>query len=128
MNWKRIAKWSAFIFLAAQFIGHSIYYWMNALSVNALSAQSVTRMGVFVSSTTLYYLFLRADLRFRLAHATVAFLLVESFDWSAALLLGAQLSELLANWQPSARHLAAAVLGLAIAQATTRPRKHLTRE
>lgn len=103
VNWKRIIGWSLLIFTAALIVG-------LVLGTGALSS-----VGVFVSSTTLYYFFLRAIPVKRPGHLIVAFLIVEAIDWVIPLMLGAQLSHLLGNWDSTAKHLGAALLGMILA-------------
>ena len=103
MNWKRTIAWCALIFVAALVIGL------------LLGNGTASMVGVFISSTTLYCLFLRPIQKSRLAHALAAFLLVEAIDWAIPLLLGASPIHMLSNWDSSARHLGAVFAGYAIA-------------
>lgn len=106
MNWKRTLAWSVLIFVAAFVVGF------------CLGAGAASMVGVFVSSSTLYCFFLRPIRKMRFRHALAAFLLVEVIDWITPLLLGASLSQVLGNWDSSARHMGAALLGLAVASLT----------
>ncbi len=103
MAWKRTIAWSVLIFVAALIVGL------------ALGTGRASTIGVFLSSTTLYYFFFRPLRVARVRHGIAAFLLVEAIDWSIPLMLGAPFSFLLDNWDSSARHLGAATLGCALA-------------
>ena len=106
MHWKRTIAWSALIFLAALVVG---------ISVNFLfGSDTLASAGIFASSSLLYFAFLRR-LPKRLLHALAAFLIVEAIDWSMAFGLGAPLSELLADWGSTAKHLGAVLVGLTAA-------------
>ena len=106
MSWKKTFLWSALIFLAALVIG---------LSVTAITgSDAAAAVAVFISSSSLYFAFLRRTPR-RYLHALIAFAIVEALDWIIPLALGASFWQLLGNWDSSAKHLGAAVLGLTIA-------------
>jgi hypothetical protein len=106
VNWKKTLLWSALIFLAAFGVG---------LSVSALNgSEAVVSIAIFASSSSLYFFFLRRTPR-RLLHALAAFITVEIIDWGIPLLLGASFWQMLADWDSSAKHLGAAILGLTIA-------------
>ena len=103
MNWKRIFIWSALIFVAAFAVGFS------------LGSGIASMIGVFLTSSTFYWLFLRRIRKNRFGHAIATFIFVEVIDRIIPLFLGAPLSYALSNWDSSARHMSAALLGLALA-------------
>jgi hypothetical protein len=103
VNWKRIFAWSTLIYAIALIVGFS------------LGTDRASTTGVFVSSSTLYFYFLRPFRQGRLRHAIAAFLLVEAVDWSIPLIFGAPVSYMLDNWASSVRHLGAALFGLTAA-------------
>lgn len=103
MNWKRTVAWSTLIYAATLIMGLS------------LGAGYVSMMGVFMSSSILYCLFVRPLPQGRLGHAIAAFILVETTDWGIPLLLGASVSHMLENWASSACHLGAALSGFTVA-------------
>lgn len=120
MNWKSIAKWSLLIFLTAQVVGTATHAIAMAMAHDKETSQASVTAMIFVGSSLLYCLFLRANRRFLLRHAIAAFLVVEALDWSIALFLGASFTQMLVDWAPSARHLASVFVGLAIAALTVR--------
>lgn len=103
MKWIRIFAWAALIFVSAILVGF------------AFGTGTTSTVGIFLSSSALYCLFVRPIQVRRFRHVIAAYLLVETIDWSVPLLLGATPSQLLDYWESSARHLAAALLGLAVA-------------
>jgi hypothetical protein len=72
--------------------------------------------SVFISSATLYFLFLRPVRSLRLAHIATAWFAVEAMDWAIPLALGASPSELLSEWGSTARHLGSAMLAFCAAK------------
>ena len=108
MNWKRIAVWSILTIVSAVAVGFA--------AGQIFASGWAIIASIFLSSTTWYYFLVRPLQRRRVLHVLATFVLVEIFDRSIPVLLGAPITDFFSGWPSSAYHLGAAMLGSAVAR------------
>ena len=105
MNWKRVIGWSVLMLVAANLIGILGGFIMahseitpETIDQTVATHRLVRRIAIAVVAVFCYWRLGAWAPTYRGAHVAAAFVLVQLLDMGLALLLGAQVSELLELW------------------------------